>query len=78
MSNAAANPKRVLTLDQYPPRLRPDQVAAYLGVSANHVANLIRTGALPAVDTAAPGSTQNSYRVTREALSAFEKSRKSL
>ena len=63
-------------LENYPARLRPDEVAAYLGCTVAHVTTLIKDEALQAANMATPGSKHASFRVTREALASFEQSRK--
>ena len=76
MNAAAKNQTRRLPLDKYPARLRPDQVAAYLNCSEDHVLKLIRRGALQAVNMAALGSSKSFYRISRKALASFVKTRK--
>jgi excisionase family DNA binding protein len=70
------NPKAALPLDKYPPRLRPDQAAQFLNVSDRHVLTLIRSGALPAINVAGPGSPRACFRIERAALAAYVEKRK--
>jgi excisionase family DNA binding protein len=70
-------PQSLFPLEKYPARMRPDQVAAYLNCSDDLVLSLIKNGHLPAVNVAAPGSTQPCYRIEKRALAEFEQSRKS-
>ncbi|HZM02575.1 MAG TPA: hypothetical protein VFC44_06095 [Candidatus Saccharimonadales bacterium] len=70
--SAAIQPKNRVPLENYPSRLRPDQVAAYLSCTAVHVQMLIRKGALSAVNISAADSTHVHYMVTRQAVREFE------
>jgi excisionase family DNA binding protein len=57
-------------LENLPLRMRPDEVAAHLNVTAEHVISLIRSGALAAVNVGT-GTQRQTYRVTKESLIAF-------
>lgn len=70
MSSPQKN-KRALKLESYPPRMRIDQVADYLNCTDRHVAHLINSKALPAINVAGPKSPRKLYRVERQAVAAF-------
>jgi excisionase family DNA binding protein len=76
MKPKAIHPKSREPLASYPLRLRPDEAAAWLNVTEEHVKNLIRTGSLPAINVGT-GSKRDCYRILRDDLAAFEEARKS-
>ncbi|MFY9241317.1 MAG: helix-turn-helix domain-containing protein [Roseovarius sp.] len=50
-------------------------VAAELRIRREHVATLIRSGALAAYDATPPNAKRKSYRITRQALDQFKAER---
>ena len=62
--------RRAATVEK--PALYPVHVAAgELGCSENHVYRLIASGALKAVDIAAPGSPRSKTRIRADDLAAY-------
>jgi excisionase family DNA binding protein len=57
--------------------MRISQVATYLNASVDTVTRLIRSGALPAIDTRAAGSSRAHFLVERSEVAAFEQRGKS-
>ena len=64
--------KKRLTLDQYPGRMRVDQVAEYLCCCANQVRAMIDEGLLEALPLN-PHSERRHWRVNRDSVAAYEK-----
>ena len=56
----------------------PAEVAKRLRVSGDLVGDLIRRGAIPAIDVSPPGSKRPTYRISADALSAYERSRQAV
>jgi hypothetical protein len=74
MSKRAVKKKLCPTLASLPPRIPLALVGAFLNCSDDHVASLIRSGALQAVDLKT--GPRAYYRVLKESLVAFIESRK--
>jgi excisionase family DNA binding protein len=70
MSARKLKKNRSLPIESYPARMNVAQVAEFLNVTDSHVATLIRSGALPAIDIGTRPGT-NYYRVIREDVVAF-------
>lgn len=54
------------------------EVAARLRISGDLVGDLIRRGALQAIDVSPPGSKRATYRVSAAALAEYERSRRAV
>jgi excisionase family DNA binding protein len=59
-----------------PPYLSTSQVAERLAVSLDLVGDLIRRGALEAIDVSPPGSKRATYRISAEAMAEYERNRR--
>lgn len=54
------------------------QVAERLTISLDLVGDLIRRGAIHAIDVSPPGAKRATYRISAEALAEYERSRRSV
>jgi hypothetical protein len=59
-------------LNNYPERMRVDQVAAYLNCSDQHVRNLYDCGELNGKDISLPGSVREHLRIFRSSVADYE------
>lgn len=58
------------------PRYTPKEVAAAMGVTPDHIFNLISSGELVAINIARPGAAKARWKIRKSDWEAFEERRK--